>query len=1110
MGVVLVLEPDGAQAELLLKVLRKRVRAEAILVTSTASAIEVISHSTPDLILLTALLAPRDEDRLMEHLRSLEDASHLQTLTIPQLALPGDDGGVLRNSVGRFRKKKASAPARAGCDPDVFAQEVSAHLATAREMRKNPVRRTVRRNPPPEPEIAPSPIVVEDFPAPDPAGTDFTSVLFEDPPEQVVKDPVAFNDSSSVFGNDFASDESVAAPADRIAFEPEPASVFFEEAPALHVIEPEVEPLIEPEPMPVIGAEFASEVVPEIVPEIVAEVMPPDENDTVGHLDRLARRFGFRSETPKPVQPEAPAAPPAPPSTAMVLLAAFGDVSAPAPPRTVEVGTDNTVWLKPDITEVIIEETVRLKPDTSAAERRAAQAAAEAEARLVAERRAAEMAAAEAEARLAAERRAAERAAAEAEAKLAVERRAAERAAAEAEAQLAVERRAAERAAAEAEAKLAAERRAAEKAAAEAEARLAAERRAAEKAEAEAEARRAAERRAAEAAAAETEARLAAERLAAQAAAEAEARLAAEQRAAQAAAAETEARLSAERLAAQVAADAEARLAAELERVRAEGEARRLSELARLEAEAEIEREKAIAEARTAASREAREALASELTRARSEAEGVFAADLARVRAEVEDKLSAQVQAAETRLAQAEEARAAAEAAAADALGAEVARVRGEAEARLQDELERIRTEADAARDAELSVAKHATRKIREAAAREAAEARANAEAAAQRTLEAEMARVRAQADRFLQAEIERVRADAQERQAAELQELRAQMAEIRDTAARTAAEQSADYYKIWQPAVEAAAAAEAAPAKPPTKKQPKKKEETGKNEIFSKEEREEEEVSTADDQDASVEIAPGLLAGRHLPWLKWAVPTAACMLFIANIGPSAKPAAAPAHVVQPVEKPFVEVKSTGALKVTSTPAGARLLVDGKSYGQTPVTVPNLEPGQHTIVLRTSSGSITRKVTIRAGQTAVAAEAIFSGWVALYSAIPMTVSLNGKPAEAGSDGRIMTPPGTYEVSLVNEQFNFHGSKTLTVKPGEVTAYTVNVPSAPVHVVAPEGADITVDGNAAGKAPLAELSLPLGTHEVTATLPGGSKRGVTIAVRFGGANEARID
>ena len=36
MSVVLVLEPDGAQAEQLLRVLRKRVRADAVLATSTA------------------------------------------------------------------------------------------------------------------------------------------------------------------------------------------------------------------------------------------------------------------------------------------------------------------------------------------------------------------------------------------------------------------------------------------------------------------------------------------------------------------------------------------------------------------------------------------------------------------------------------------------------------------------------------------------------------------------------------------------------------------------------------------------------------------------------------------------------------------------------------------------------------------------------------------------------------------------------------------------------------------------------------------------------------------------------------------------------------------
>src|SRR5436190_19348212 len=123
MSVVLVLEPDGAQAEQLLRVLGKRVRAEAILCTSPAAAIEVIDQNMPDLILVSALLSPRDEDRLMAHLRSLENAPHLQTLTIPRLATAGDTG-TERNALGRFRKKKPAAPARAvGCDPEVFAAE---------------------------------------------------------------------------------------------------------------------------------------------------------------------------------------------------------------------------------------------------------------------------------------------------------------------------------------------------------------------------------------------------------------------------------------------------------------------------------------------------------------------------------------------------------------------------------------------------------------------------------------------------------------------------------------------------------------------------------------------------------------------------------------------------------------------------------------------------------------------------------------------------------------------------------------------------------------------------------------------------------------------------
>jgi hypothetical protein len=195
---------------------------------------------------------------------------------------------------------------------------------------------------------------------------------------------------------------------------------------------------------------------------------------------------------------------------------------------------------------------------------------------------------------------------------------------------------------------------------------------------------------------------------------------------------------------------------------------------------------------------------------------------------------------------------------------------------------------------------------------------------------------------------------------------------------------------------------------------------------------------------------------------------------------------------------------------VESTPVGAQLLVDGRSYGATPLTVPDLKPGVHTIVLRTSAGSVTRRITVRAGQTAIASEAIFSGWLAIFSPIPLDVSLNGKLAPLAEDGRIMTAPGSYTVQLASERFTYHATETLEVRPGEVTAYTVSIPSAAVHVDAPDGAEIKVDGNAAGRTPAADLSIPIGTHEITLTHPDLGERTATITVRYGETTQAKLE
>ena len=44
-----------------------------------------LGQDVPDLVLLSALLSPSDEDELFECLRTLPDSTHVQTLTIPQI-----------------------------------------------------------------------------------------------------------------------------------------------------------------------------------------------------------------------------------------------------------------------------------------------------------------------------------------------------------------------------------------------------------------------------------------------------------------------------------------------------------------------------------------------------------------------------------------------------------------------------------------------------------------------------------------------------------------------------------------------------------------------------------------------------------------------------------------------------------------------------------------------------------------------------------------------------------------------------------------------------------------------------------------------------------------
>src|SRR5688500_17660624 len=66
---------------------------------------------------------------------------------------------------------------------------------------------------------------------------------------------------------------------------------------------------------------------------------------------------------------------------------------------------------------------------------------------------------------------------------------------------------------------------------------------------------------------------------------------------------------------------------------------------------------------------------------------------------------------------------------------------------------------------------------------------------------------------------------------------------------------------------------------------------------------------------------------------------------------------------------PVPAASNTGRLEIETQPAGAKILIDGKPAGESPLTLDALPVGRHSVTLTTASGSVKRSVRIEAGRT---------------------------------------------------------------------------------------------------------------------------------------------
>ena len=123
-----------------------------------------------------------------------------------------------------------------------------------------------------------------------------------------------------------------------------------------------------------------------------------------------------------------------------------------------------------------------------------------------------------------------------------------------------------------------------------------------------------------------------------------------------------------------------------------------------------------------------------------------------------------------------------------------------------------------------------------------------------------------------------------------------------------------------------------------------------------------------------------------------------------------------------------------------------------------------------------------------------------SGGVRLVTPIELKVVQGDKVLGSTADGPIIAPAGTHQLDLSNAALGFRTRMSVTFRSGQITSVNVTVPSGKVSLNAQPWGEAFIDGRSVGETPLANLSVPLGEHEVLFRHPSLGERRQTITVR----------
>jgi hypothetical protein len=190
--------------------------------------------------------------------------------------------------------------------------------------------------------------------------------------------------------------------------------------------------------------------------------------------------------------------------------------------------------------------------------------------------------------------------------------------------------------------------------------------------------------------------------------------------------------------------------------------------------------------------------------------------------------------------------------------------------------------------------------------------------------------------------------------------------------------------------------------------------------------------------------------------------------------------------------------------------------VDGRAVGTSPIAALELTAAPHKVTVTSETGSAERTVTIEAGTTT---SVVFSlpkvvgplgGWLSVSAPFDVQIVEGGDVIGSGGTAKIMLAGGHHDVVLVNRALEYQEPRKIEITPGKITPIRVDPPKAMLSANARPWADVLVDGTSVGQTPIANLAVPIGTHQVVFRHPQLGERRESVVVSVKGPNRIAVD